>query len=192
MRNILLRMSQAEGHQGEEAFDRVFSVLVPDAPYLATSKHSRERNAPSPAWFELVVWNVIVAFIINLLASVAFDIGQKWRDARSRGTRGPVTARELEELIERLKTTERLDSKLLHEAIRVLELIRTPESVDGSPVKLADASESTLLGNRTAQPLTAAESAAADILERYGWPQELANRRAKEIAIRIGHGDQSG
>jgi hypothetical protein len=184
-------MSPALGNQGQEAFDRVFTVLVPDAPYLATSKQSRERNAPSPDWFELVVWNVIVAFVINLLASLVFDIGRKWHDDQSRGPREPVTARELEELIERLKTTKQLNPKLLADAIRVLELIRTPRSLD-APVKLDDTSESPFLGNLSVKPLTSAESAAADLLERYGWPHELAQRRARDIAIGIGHGDLSG
>jgi hypothetical protein len=151
-----------------ELFDQTFSILVEDAPYLASSKGSRERNAPSPEWFQLVVWNVIVAFLVNVLSSVVSDQLQRLR-ARPKPGQDDSEHRSDSDLAKRLTAALDLplDSNLLAEALQALATFRKDR--DLSDVAASDA----------------AVQAAANVLSDSGWPREVAVRRGQEIVAQI-------
>src|SRR5882724_2284124 len=149
-------------------FNQTFSILVEDAPYLASSKESRERNLPSPEWFELVVWNVIVAFVVNLLSSVAYDqLGKLQRRLRPGQARGEHDS----------------DSDHTKRLTAARDLPMDPNVLADALDALATLKKDQPSGNVAKND--AAAQAAASVLEESGWPRELAVRRGQEIVAQV-------
>lgn len=150
-----------------EFFDHAFSILTEDASYVASSKSSRERNLPSAPWFELIVWNVLVAFLVNLLSSFAFDGLQRLR--RHGNPSGDESKSKESDLEKRLLAAQDhpLDSKLLAEGLQAIKILKP-----GDDLSLKAANDIAI-------------EAAANVLCESGWPRDLALRRAQEISAHI-------
>jgi hypothetical protein len=159
--------------QALEFFNQTFSILVEDAPFLASSKRSRERNAPSPGWFDLVVWNVVIAFLVNLLSSVAYDqlrkLQRHFRPGQSDGEHGSDS-----DLTKRLTAAHDLpmDPDLLAEALHTLTALK--KNPTSGAIATSDASVE-----------EGAVEAAAGVLQDNGWPRDLALRRGREIVAQV-------
>jgi hypothetical protein len=61
------------------------------------------QNAPSPALFDLVLWNVVISFFVNLLASAAFERARRWKRREEEQGERPFTADQIALLREEIR-----------------------------------------------------------------------------------------
>jgi hypothetical protein len=86
------------------AVDRIFDTAAAQGAFFVAPDQKRgERNAPSPALFDLVLWNVVIAFFVNLLASAAFERVQQWKRRKEEQGERPFTADQIALLREEIR-----------------------------------------------------------------------------------------
>lgn len=49
----------------EELYNSIYDVLVSNASYIGLGD---ERHYPDPSLFEMLIWNIVIAFFVNLFA----------------------------------------------------------------------------------------------------------------------------
>ena|ERR1051325_10913498 len=138
--------------------DAAVDELAPDASYADIHQQKDVRYAPSADWVDLIAWNVVVAFCINVAASFVHQWIRQPRDNKER--------RELEQRLTDLSTqVEQLRHTLLQreQAEQLIKAVAPPSAVDLTTVMPVD------------------HSLIAEILVRNGWPPDVANHRAERL-----------
>lgn len=69
-------------------FEEVYEVIVPYSAYVNPNK--KGLLSPSPELLELLVWNVVIAFIVNIAASVGYGMIENLRRRSKRHLQSKV------------------------------------------------------------------------------------------------------
>lgn len=93
----------------EKLFAAAYDSLVPDAGFFAPTAERGTRHYPLPELFDLLVWNVVVAFLVNLAATVAYGriqpMAQEWK-VRGKAVNEEGARKAIEAIIEKAKLPE--------------------------------------------------------------------------------------
>lgn len=136
----------------DQTFDELANLLGSESPYLI-HPHDRRgvRHFPTPELFELLIWNVIVAFFVNIFASAAFEWARKF-------FRRSSSKAEQEELVSRD------------------ELFLFKEEIKNSIESLSPGKKKTLKNL-----IKTSKFNSDKILQSYGLPEKRATVLSKEI-----------
>ncbi len=144
----------------QSIFEHTYEELIDDASYLASTKMSRERNLPSPDWFNDVVWEVILTFFIGLLSGLTAN----------RLTNNKKLKQCQHKLYKLRLLKEKLSSELEQEKARsetlnyALDILKTSK-----------------LEKETLEAVLKGVNEISEVLEQNGWPKDNATIRSNNI-----------
>jgi len=148
----------------QSIFEHAYDELIDDASFLASSKTSRERNAPSPEWFDAIVWEVIITFFLGLLSGLVAN----------RLTNNKRLKQCQDELYKLSSVKDKLISELAQEKVRADALNHA-----------LDVIKTLKLEKETLESVLKGVNEISKVLEQNGWPKENAAIRSNNLVKNI-------
>jgi hypothetical protein len=148
------------GQVPHNIFEDAYDELIDDGSYLASSKTSRKRHLPSPDWFAVVVWEVIITFFLGLLSGLAANrLSQNKR------------LKQCQDELNKLRSEKnKLANELAQEKVRVETLTHALNVIKSLNLEKGTIKISLKIVNKVSK-----------VLEKNGWPKDIADMRSDHL-----------